>query len=296
MEYDTSEGYSDSDFSKYVINGRERKTGGDDYLPESMHRQLYRTELPNGQLACDQSKKRGDAKRKRSLREMITTDEAIERLVDNRNKKHADCDERKKRADRALEHIRAGMLLATSGNVQIRGMATPGQIAFRVYKHEFDEFKLPNAFFRNFKLQRGRVGIPDEVSNTHVQIADTLCQFGSSSSNVVSDLIEGFCKSSSASQYLDYGECGVQTGVINIPLPKREPLKAVCRFHPFWVRDSMEFSLYVVIMYDKINPLEHHKIWEEENGPNEKGVYVDFFYHHFAKNAQINSAASSQQK
>lgn len=284
MEYDTSEGYADADFSKHTINGRARKTGGDDYLPESMHRQLHKTEMPDGSLACEQSSRKGPARRKRSLRDMIAADEAIGQLIDNRSKMQSDADARKKKADRALEHIRAGMLLASSGNVQVKGMATPGQVAFRVYKNEFDEYKLPREFFRNFKLRRGRVEVQEEVQNTHVQLADVLQDFERRDASVVYKLTKGFCNPKSASYYLDYGDSGVQTGVV--ALPRHASLRGVCRFHPFWVRDAMRFALYIVIMYDKIDPLDAQKAWEGDSEQNKGGVYVDFFYHCFANDGQ----------
>lgn len=299
MEYDTSEGYADADFSKHTINGRARKTGGDDYLPESMHRQLHKTEMSNGSLACEQSARKGPARRKRSLRDMIAADEAIGQLIDNRSKMQSDADTRKKRADRALDHIRAGMMLASSGNVQIKGMATPGQVAFRVYKNEFDEYTLPRKFFRSFKLQRGRAEVQEEVQNTHVQLADVLQDFERRDAGVIHRLIEGFCDPKSSSHYLDYGDNGVQTGVVALPM--KTSLRGACRFHPFWVRDAMRYALYVVVMYDRIDPLDAQNAWEGDSGPNEGGVYVDFFYHCFAHDGQnrgsgTNNLASSSSK
>lgn len=300
MEFDTSEGYADSDFSKHTINGRARKTGGDDYLPESMHRQLHRTELADGSMACEQNNKRGPARRKRSFRDMINAEEAIGQLVDNRSKMQSDADARKKRADRALEQIRSGMLLASSGNVQLRGMATPGQVAFRIYKNEFDEHKLPRSFFGGLELQRGRAEVPEEVCDTHVQLADTLCCFERRDASVVCELIERFCDPKSTSYYLNYGDSGVQTGVVTLR-KKPKLLQGVCRFHPFWVRDSMRFALYIVILYDKIDPLDAQTAWEGEAGKNEGGVYVDFFYHCFANDGKnrvssANGPASSSNK
>ena len=295
MEYDTSEGYADADFSRHTVNGRARKTGGDDYLPESMHRQLHKTELPDGRLACEQTAKRGHARRKRSMREMIDAEEAIEQYVDRASKRRSNADARKKKADRALEHIRTGLLLASGGNVQVHGLATPGQVAFRVYKHEFDEYKLPREFFREYKLQRGRGEVPEEVQNTHVQLADVLHCFEQRDASVVHKLIEGFCDPKSSTHYLDYGDDRVQTGVVTL---RRRPevLRGVCRFHPFWVRDAMRFALYVVILYDRIEPLEAHKAWQGDAEPNEGGVYVDFFYRCFASDGASERGAPVPKK